>query len=455
MTMSVDYQLPLPPEPARRQAVQWLILAVASLLFAGVLTLLLVLSRMPGAQEIIPWIDFFHVALVVHVDLSVLVWFLAFAGVFWNMAANGERALWGKAALGLAWAGAVIITLAPFLGAQNPFQNNYIPVLDDPIFFCGLGLFTAGFLILALQALLTLQPRGASGVAAVRFGIRTSVWIGLLALVAFGLSLRGLMGQGVEGEEYFEMLFWGPGHVIQFTHTQLMLAAWLWLGSAAGIFIALTPRLVLILLALGAAPTLATPAIYALSEVWSVEHHEWMAAMMWWGGGLAALPLGLAAVIGAFSPHADREGRKKPEFAALFSSIVLFGVGGLVGYLISGINVTIPAHYHGSTVSVTIAFMGIAYHLLPRLGYELVWKKWVYRQPIIYMTGQLLHVAGLAWSGGYGVQRKTAGAAQGLDALEKKIAMGLMGFGGLISMVGGTLFLIIAILVLKRGRRAP
>ncbi len=38
-----------------------------------------------------------------------------------------------------------------------------------------------------------------------------------------------------------------------------------------------------------------------------------------------------------------------------------------VGITIEG-NVTIPAHYHGSVVGITIAFMNFVYWLLPKLG---------------------------------------------------------------------------------------
>jgi cytochrome c oxidase subunit 1 len=37
--------------------------------------------------------------------------------------------------------------------------------------------------------------------------------------------------------------------------------------------------------------------------------------------------------------------------------------------MIRGVNVVIPAHYHGSIVGITLAFMGLAYVLLPRLGF--------------------------------------------------------------------------------------
>jgi hypothetical protein len=63
----------------------------------------------------------------------------------------------------------------------------------------------------------------------------------------------------------------------------------------------------------------------------------------------------------------------------------------------------------------------------------------------------LLHVFGLVWSGGYGVQRKVAGAEQALDSVGRIAGMGLMGLGGLIAIIGGFLFL----LIVYRAMRAP
>jgi heme/copper-type cytochrome/quinol oxidase subunit 1 len=130
--------------------------------------------------------------------------------------------------------------------------------------------------------------------------------------------------------------------------------------------------------------------------------------------------------------------------SALWSSLVLFATGGVLGFMISGLDIVIPAHYHGSTVGVTIAFMGLCYYLLPRLGFGPVPMKLATWQPILYGGGQILHILGLAWSGGYGVQRKTAGAAEGVDKLGEIAGMGLMGLGGLISVIGGLLFLVAA-----------
>ena len=187
-----------------------------------------------------------------------------------------------------------------------------------------------------------------------------------------------------------------------------------------------------------------SPLIYLAYPLTTPEHVQLFTWLMRWGGSLGTLPLALAVLV-ALLRYGGENQREWQARSALQCSLFLFGIGGLIGFLISGSNVTIPAHYHGSIVGVTLAMMGVCYALLPRLGYPLRHAKLVIWQPILYATGQLMHVGGLVWSGGYGVQRKVAGSEQALDSIERVLGMGLMGLGGLISSIGGLLFLVIVL----------
>ncbi len=449
------FALEVSPGTPRRIAAEWLLLALGSLVVAGLFTVLIVLSRTPGAQDAIPWVDFFHTALVVHVDLTVLVWFLAFAGVLWNINGTGRCSACGRFALSLSIAGTLILVASPFTGAGGPFMNNYVPVLRDPVFFAGLGIFGLGVLFLVVHGLLHSRPiRVRSlGESALRFGLFTALIAALIALLAVAASYTGIP-EASSGEHYYELLFWGGGHTIQFTHTQLMLVAWLWLATISGLRTPLNPRVVMGLLGLGAAPVLLVPFIYLMYEVGSADHLLSFTWLMQFGGGLAALPIGVAVSLALFRGRAQQEGGDGERNALLFS-VILFGAGGIIGFLITGANVTVPAHYHGSIVSVTLAYMGITYHLLPRLGFRKPQGRMVRLQPLVYGGGQLLHVIGLAWSGGYGVQRKTAGSAQGLDSIQEIAGMTLMGLGGLIAIIGGLLFLVICVKAMWHGRSSP
>src|SRR5210317_118316 len=150
----------------------WLLLGLSALVIGGLLTILIVLSRTPYFQEIIPWVDFFRTALVVHVDLTVLVWFLAFTGVFWSYSSSNRCLRCAWAALFLSVAGTLIITVSPFTGESYPLMNNYVPVLQSTTFLAGLGIFGLGFGLLVLRTFITLYAveNKTSGESVLRFG---------------------------------------------------------------------------------------------------------------------------------------------------------------------------------------------------------------------------------------------------------------------------------------------
>ena len=445
------YDLIVPADECRRLAAGWLFLALASLIGAGVFSVLLVLARTPLLQNWLPVADFFRVALVVHVDLSVLVWFLAFAGAFWSLNCTPGWLRLGWGALAIAAAGAALMTVSPFVGQPLPVMSNYVPVLESRLFLAGLMVFAAGVALLTLRSLGAVPQIGArlDGAGVLRFGLNAAAVSTAVAIAAFAWSWAELPA-ALDGKAYYELLFWGGGHVLQFTWTLLMFVSWLWLASESGCPLPLTPRVALLLLLVALASVFLTPVIYLAYDVTSVEHHRVLTWLMRFGGGLTILPIGIAVAV-ALARAAPAQADEVPLRAALMISLALFAVGGLIGLAIDGSNVKVPAHYHGSIVGVTLAFMGLVYLLLPRLGFAApppraaTWQAWVYG------VGQILHIAGLVWSGGYGVQRKVAGAAQGLDGIEKIAGMALMGLGGLIAVIGGLMFLVIVLRALMRG----
>ena len=428
--------------PALPMARGWLGLGVLALALAGIFAILLVLARSPGLAGLFPTQEFFRTALVVHVDQSILIWFLAFAGVIWGLA-PGIRL--GLTRLGLAGAtlGCLLVAASPFLGASARELNNYVPVLDAPVFFWGLGLFALGSLLQVSAYLLGSLPR-IKLTNPIAVGSATAALAALMAAVSLIWSWIDLaqMGTGIS----YELLFWGPGHVLQFVYTQIMLVAWLWLARALEYPLTLPDRWLSGVLILGALPLLAVPLIHTLHPTGTGEARNAFTHLMQFGNGLAVIPLGLLLVIALIRRRGlPRDESRLPESRALAASLTLFAAGGVLAVAISGVNTIIPAHYHGSIVGVTLALMGLTYHLLPTLGlaYPDGWMARV--QPWIYGSGQLLHIGGLAISGAMGIQRKTAGAAQGLDTWSAKAAMGVMGIGGLLAIVGGILFVLVVI----------
>lgn len=446
-----DYSFALPRDARLELARGWLWLGLAALIGSGLFSVLLVLSRTPGINRLVPVADLFHVALVVHVDLSVLVWFMALAGMLWSLNSSTRRMGWGWLALGLAAAGALLMALAPFLGGGEAIMANYIPVITAPLFILGLLTFAVGVALLVLRSLVNAPQLGLQfdGRGALRFGLNAAAVATAVALLAFGWSYAALPGD-LNGKAYYEILFWGGGHVLQFTWTLLMLVAWLWLASDCGARVPLSPRVTVLMFALALVSVFVTPYAYVAHHIATVEHRELLTWAMRLGGGVAIVPVALAVVFAmARAPAASAIAR--PLRAALLSSVLLFAAGGVIGIFINGSNVRIPAHYHGCIVGVTLALMGLVYQLLPALGYRAPQGRLATSQPWLYAVGQLMHIAGLVWSGGYGVQRKVAGAEQVLRSPAEIAGMGLMGLGGAIAIVGGLLFVVVVL----RAMRGP
>ena len=132
---TADYQLHIASDNVRKITTAWLMLGLTSLVGAGIFSILLVLARIPAIQEMNPLIDFFRIALVVHVNLSMLIWLLSMAGVMWSLSSSRDLPGWDRFSLVLAAAGMVVVIVSPFAGAADPVMNNYVPLLRHPLTF--------------------------------------------------------------------------------------------------------------------------------------------------------------------------------------------------------------------------------------------------------------------------------------------------------------------------------
>jgi len=453
--LGADYQLGAVGESRLALGRGWLGLGLAALIGSGVFSVLLVASRTPVVNQWLPAADFFRIALVLHVDLSVLVWFVAMAGLLWSLYGTARAQWMAWPGLWITAAGTLVMALAPFLDPGEPIMANYIPVLESPLFLSGLAVFGLGAALLVLRSLLAAPRLGVryDGRGALVFGLSAAAVAAAVGLLGFAWSWV-VLPTALHGKAYYEVLFWGGGHALQFTWTLLMLVAWLWLASACGARSALTPRVTVMMFSLALAGVFVTPYAYLAHHVASVEHRDVLTWAMRLGGGPAILPIGLSVVYGVAAARLGSP-EQRPLRAALLASVLVFAAGGAIGIFIDGSNVRIPAHYHGCIVGVTLALMGVVYRVLPALGYRAPSGRMATWQPWLYGVGQLIHIAGLVWSGGYGVQRKVAGAEQVLRSTGEVVGMGMMGLGGLIAIVGGLLFVVVAVRAIFQPAAGP
>lgn len=488
------------PETSRRLATAWFAFAVAALGVSTLFALLLIASRTPGVGALLPSHDFFYGALVLHVDLSAIVWVLA-AGSALLALASPPRAIWtGWFALALGVAGAILMALGPLPGQVEVLKSNYVPVLRSWPFLTGLGLFGAAAAMMALRTVVLLRPwQAEAGERPAMLAVYGAAWGVLLAAVTAGWGLV-LIPDIFQPAVYFEHLFWGTGHILQLANMLFMLAAWLWLadapargtppdtrtssgpGAAWGLSVPVRRHWSRVVLFLGLFPLLAVPVLLFAYPPASAEFRAGFTELMRWGSWLAAVPLGLILLWGLrrcerVMPQASGTHRPPPRGGntgmspslctgsstglrtGLQLSILLFFFGIAIGAFIRADNVMVPAHYHGTIGAVTLALMAVCLQQLPLLGFPPVraalarWQLW------LYGGGTLTMALSLAVSGWMGVARKLPGDAQALAEsgtlvnTSRTLAMSFAGVGGALAVTGSILF--VAGILAALGKREP
>jgi cytochrome c oxidase subunit I len=418
----------------RPLAAAWMLLAVLALALSTVCAVLLVLGRAPLPPALAASPAGFRSALVLHVNLAVIVWFLCCAAALWTLAAGCAPRRWSWAAPALAGAGLTAMLAAPFGGQAAPVLANYVPVLDSPLFLGGLLLLLAGVLLAALDAAVGLWRRPGP-LAPWRLG---AGWSMAAVLTAAGALAASLWQAGPAHDAAgFEALAWGPGHLLQFVHILLLMSVWSVLADGgAPVRRAAEQRVwqgrLAWLLALAALPLLAAPLIYLNWPAGSIPFRLALTGLMRWGSWPAAAVLALRLLWPLL-----RAGRAAClAQLPLLLSLLLFLLGCVLGALIRSDTTMVPAHYHGTVGAVTLGYMALGYRLLPGFGAAMP-AGWRLRGQVAVYGGGLITLAlGLAWSGALGAPRKTVYADLVFSHPAYLAAMALAGLGGLLAVLG-------------------
>ncbi|MES2214951.1 MAG: cbb3-type cytochrome c oxidase subunit I [Pseudomonadota bacterium] len=424
-------------------AKKYIYLGIGALALSGIYSIFLVLLRAPILSNIFSNKDLFKTALVIHVNLSVLVWLLSSIVALWCISASRKYDYWICYSSYVASIGIILMAIAPLTGASAPVLNNYIPMLENWCFITGLVTFGAAILIPLFCSLVSAQ-----NTILYYANCATSIIV-LISYACFVLSYYSLQKLlfPMDLHFFYETLFWSGGHILQFAYTEGAMVMWLVLleqSSGRRLSYSKTYIFILLLNAILSIPGLFPHAAYAID---SMEFTEFFTLHMKYCAGLAPTMLVIICFLDLVGSAPSSPWILTSNITTnpllkrcLISSLFLFFSGGFIGLLIAGVNVTIPAHYHGSIVGVSIAFMGLSYYILSPSHLNS-------RQPYIYAIGQMMHITGLAVSGGYGVLRKNPDAILTPSA---KITMAIMGFGGLIAVLGGLMFVWICVMSFRR-----
>ncbi|VBB68725.1 Cytochrome c oxidase (B(O/a)3-type) chain I [invertebrate metagenome] len=419
----------------------WVGLAVAALAVAGLLALVAVIARTPGLREFLPWPwqDFFPKIVITHVDFSIIIWFLSILAALALLATarvTGGKPRWpalGPFGLIAVAIGFTLVLVSFLFNLGDASLNNYVPVLMHPLFYTGLGglaIGVAGVLIRLLRSL------PGNTVGSFEHGVAATGTTFLIALLCFCLAWTALPA-GTERALAHERLFWGGGHILQFVNTMLMLVSWRVLTEQA------VAREIPHYWFVGTLWSLTAAAasgilLYGAFDVLSSEYREAFTQLLGYG---LSLPPTVLVVMTTVRLIQERPVWQDISTLALLLSLLLFVVGGMLGYFLGVSDTRIPSHYHAVISGVNLAVMGLTFTLfLPLLQRPCPTPQAIRWSLLLYGGGQLILSGGMFAAGIAGVPRKTAGLEQNIDTTVKHVYMVVYGAGGLIAIIGGLLF---------------
>ena len=399
-----------------------------------------------------------------------------------------------KAGYALMLGGAVLINVAIWLTKQPnqaPLLTSYAPLPSSPWFYLGVVGFLTGALVAALPFLATIWHEKRENPD------------GTLPLVAFGAFITSIVAaEAIVGglityvptlfwrvgvlahidAAWYRQMYWIVGHGSQQINLLAMISVWYFMTHVVGGAEVASEKvsrsafvLYLFFINMGAAHHLMSdPGVSAAWRVWNTSY--------------AAYGAVIASMIHAFAIPAGLEvGRRKrgegggtfgwlwsapwkdPGFSATILSIILFGfLGGITGVMMGQMQLNMTwhntlatvGHFHATVATgTTLAFMGLGYYVL-RLVFG---REWIARpvatiQPYLYggamgITSLMMMYLGIL----YGIPRRHP-SVMDIPGTEFSFAAArplfvIFGVMALVSILGGALFVVVAVGSLLGGDR--
>jgi len=473
--------------------------AVVFLLVGGVLALLMALTRWDTVQ-LLP-ADLFYRFLTAHGTNMLVFWIVFFevAGLYFggavvlNARLVKPRLAW--VAYGLMLVGAVMANAMMFSGNADVMFTAYVPMEAHPLFYLGIIIFAVGALVAVCLFLVTvvvakMEQRFTGSVPLVTYGLIAAAVIALFTLVSGAITFIPAFLWSIDvmadyDPAAYRVFFWAFGHPAQQINLCAMVAVWYALGTlttGAKPFNEKLSRVAFLLyilfINLGSIHhLLVDPGLGTANRIVNTSYFIYLGV--------------LASMIHAFSIPAGvevaqrskgytrwlfdwliRAPWKEPGFSALVISFLIFGfIGGVSGVIQGTLQLNmlahntlrIPGHFHATVVGgTTLAFMGLAYYVVPLMTCrQLVGKKLASIQPYVFGSGILVMALGMMSAGIQGVPRRTwdifgSGAALEAPAYTgSEVGLAMLGIGGIIAVIGGAIFVGIAVLTILVGKKTP
>ncbi|QJR14257.1 cbb3-type cytochrome c oxidase subunit I [Usitatibacter palustris] len=484
-------------EPAEKLMKWNAVAGVVFLLLGGVLALLVTLTRWP-AVHLLP-ADWFYLVLTAHGIDMLIFWIIFFEIAVLYFAASTllkcrlatPRIAW--AAFWMMIVGAVMNNVAVFKGDSSVMFTSYVPMGAHWAFYLGLIIFAVGALLACFVFLGTLAVGKAEktyngSIPLVTFGATTACIIAIFTIASGAIILIPTFLWSVGLVDHIDSLmyktvWWAFGHSSQQINVSAHVSVWY--AIAAIVFGAkpLSERvsrgaflLYIFFLQLASAHHLLTdPGLTSNWKIFNTSYAMYLAV-------LASMVHGLT-VPGAIEVAQREKGYTRglfewlrkapwgnPIFSGMFISLIGFGfLGGISGVmmgteqlnLLIHNTIYVPGHFHATVViGTTLAFMSLTYFLIPTLfRRELMFPKMAAWQPYLFGLGMSVFALFMMGAGTLGVPRRHWDITFAGNALAHEfpgaafLMMGLTGIAGVAAVVGGGMYIAIAVGSIFFGKR--
>lgn len=441
--------------------------------------------------------DLFYRFLTLH-GLNMLIFFiiffemaiLYFAGpILLNCRLPAPRVGW--LAFALMVLGMLVVNTMVLQGRADVLFTSYPPLQAHPLYYFGIILFAVGALIVTALFFATLvvarRERTYEGsIPLVSFGALTAAIIAVITLLhgaaIYIPTLLWSLGYGTIDPQVYRMVWWGLGHSSQQINVAAHVSVWYLLAglTVGGVVVnEKISRMAFVLYVLfismaSAHHLLVDPGMGPAWKVWNTSYAMYLAVLASMVHGFT-VPAGIEMgqrlrgyTRGMFewlkkAPWGD------PGFSGMALSVVIFGfIGGITGVTIGTeqINIIVhntlrvPGHFHSTVVGGTaLAFMAVTYYVLP-----LIFRKRVALwglakvQPYIFGIGIVILSMSMIFQGIFGVPRRhwDVSFSNAPFQVEYHPAVQLfqatMGIGGLLAILGGLAYIVIAVVTVFFGR---
>ena len=472
--------------------------AIVALAVGGVFALAVALTRWEAVGLLSP--GEFYTYLSVHAWNLLIFWmvFMEIAILYVGGAFVLGRRLSLPSLAKVGWvgmfAGALVINVAIFTTSfpnEAPLLTSYPPLPSPWQFYLGAALFVVGAIVAAVPFFATVwheqHENPGDSLPLVTFGAFITGIVAVEALlggvITYVPTLLWRIGvfESID-PAFYRQMYWIVGHGSQQINLLAMISVWYFMTHVVGGAEVASEKvsrsafvLYLFFINMGAAHHLMSdPGVSAAWRVWNTSY--------------AAYGAVIASMIHAFAIPAGLEiGRRKrgegggtfgwlwsapwkdPGFAATILSIILFGfLGGITGVMMGQMQLNMTwhntlatvGHFHATVATgTTLAFMGLGYYVL-RLVFG---REWIARpiatiQPYLYggamgVTSLMMMYLGIL----YGIPRRHP-SVMDIPGTEFSFAAArplfvIFGVMALLSILGGALFVLVAVGTLLGGDR--